>query len=69
VSATLHSLVLSTERSDRYEDGSKLVGIIYLHRISDYQFTRTAGHNLRMFRELCGDSNLKNVILITNMFH
>ena len=27
-----------------------------------------AGRNFKMFRELCGDSSLKNVILVTNMW-
>ena len=52
----------------RYENGSKLAGVIYIHRISDKRFTGMAGRNFKMFRELCGDSSLKNVILVTNMW-
>ncbi|KAF9650766.1 hypothetical protein BDM02DRAFT_3111513 [Thelephora ganbajun] len=51
-----------------YEAGSKLAGVIYIHRISDRRFTGIAGRNFKMFRELCGDSTLKNVILVTNMW-
>ncbi|KAF9645064.1 hypothetical protein BDM02DRAFT_712317 [Thelephora ganbajun] len=51
-----------------YENGFKLAGVIYIHRISDKRFTGIAGRNFRMFRELCGDSTLKNVILVTNMW-
>ncbi|KAF9647084.1 hypothetical protein BDM02DRAFT_3065838, partial [Thelephora ganbajun] len=51
-----------------YKAGSKLAGVIYIHRISDLRFTGITGRNFRMFRELCGDSTLKNVILVTNMW-
>ena len=52
----------------RYEAGSKLAGVIFIHRISDKRFTGISGRNFKMFRELCGDSTLKNVILVTNMW-
>ena len=52
----------------RYESGSKLAGVIYIHRISDKRFTGISSRNFKMFRELCGDSSLKNVILVTNMW-
>jgi DNA repair exonuclease SbcCD ATPase subunit len=52
----------------RYKNGSKLAGIIYIHRISDERFTGISGRNFKMFRQLCGDSTLKNVVLVTNMW-
>ena len=52
----------------RYENGSKLSGILYIHRISDERFTGVSVRNFRMFRRLCGDSTIKNVILVTNMW-
>jgi len=52
----------------RYKNGSKLAGVIYVHRISDKRFSGIAGRNFKMFRELCGESSLKNVILVTNMW-
>ena len=52
----------------RYENKSKLAGVIYIHRISDVRFTGIAGRNFKMFRELCGDSTLKNVSVVTNMW-
>jgi len=51
-----------------YENGSKLAGIIYIHRISDERFTGISVRNFKMFRKLCGESTLKNVILVTNMW-
>ena len=57
-----------TELFNRYEKGFKLSGVIYIHRISDKRFTGIAGRNFNMFRELCGDEALKNVVLVTNMW-
>lgn len=39
-----------------------------MHRISDKRFSGIAGRNFKIFRELCGETNLKNVILVTNMW-
>ena len=39
-----------------------------MHRISDRRFSGIAGRNFRVFRELCGETSLKNVILVTNMW-
>ena len=52
----------------RYEEGSKLAGVIYVHRISDRRFSGIAGRNFKIFRELCGETSLKNVVLVTNMW-
>ena len=52
----------------RYSAGVKLAGVIYVHRISDDKFGGLAVKNFRMFRELCGEKTLKNVILMTNMW-
>lgn len=39
-----------------------------MHRISDDRFGGLAVKNFRMFRELCGEKTLKNVIIMTNMW-
>jgi chromosome segregation ATPase len=52
----------------RYSAGAKLAGVIYVHRICDDKFGGLAVKNFRMFRELCGEKTLKNVILMTNMW-
>ena len=52
----------------RYKNGSKLAGVIYVHRISDKRFSGISGRNFKMFRELCGEASLKNVVLVTNMW-
>jgi hypothetical protein len=52
----------------RYKKGSKLAGVIYMHRISDRRFSGITGRNFKIFRELCGETSLKNVVLVTNMW-
>ncbi|KAH0833287.1 hypothetical protein J3R83DRAFT_12352 [Lanmaoa asiatica] len=54
--------------SNTYEQGAKLAGIIYMHRISDVRMGGTSKRNFRIFRELCGDSTLRNVLIVTNMW-
>ncbi|KAI6098405.1 P-loop containing nucleoside triphosphate hydrolase protein [Pisolithus croceorrhizus] len=51
-----------------YEQGAKLAGIIYMHRISDFRMSGTSKRNFRIFRELCGESTLNNVLIVTNMW-
>ena len=51
-----------------FRDGVKISGVIYLHRISDPKMEGTALRNLRMFRKLCGDDFLKNVVLGTTFW-
>ncbi|KAI6165664.1 P-loop containing nucleoside triphosphate hydrolase protein [Pisolithus thermaeus] len=54
--------------SNTYEQGAKLAGIIYMHRISDFRMSGTSKRNFRIFRELCGESTLNNVLIVTNMW-
>lgn len=51
-----------------YEQGRKLNGVIFLHRISDHRMGGVARKNFRLFRKLCGDDTLKNVVIVTNMW-
>jgi hypothetical protein len=39
-----------------------------MHRISDIRMGGVSTRNLRMFRKLCGDDTLKNVVIVTNMW-
>ena len=52
----------------RYQNGSQLAGLIYVHRISDKRFGGISGRNFKIFRELCGETSLKNVVIVTNMW-
>ncbi|KAI6044745.1 hypothetical protein EDC04DRAFT_2889425 [Pisolithus marmoratus] len=54
--------------SNTYEQGAKLAGIIYMHRISDIRMGGTSSRNFRIFRELCGESTLRNVLIVTTMW-
>ena len=51
-----------------YSHNMKLSGIIYLHRIIDPRITGSGLRNLKMFRKLCGNDPLKNVILVTSFW-
>ncbi len=53
---------------NRYENGKKLAGVIYMHRISDFRMGGISTRSFKMFRELCGDSTLRNVVIVTNMW-
>lgn len=46
--------------------GLKLNGIIYLQSIEDPRMYGSSLRNLKMFKDLCGESPLKNVLLVTN---
>jgi hypothetical protein len=39
-----------------------------MHRISDFRMSGISTRNFKMFRQLCGDSTLKNVVIVTNMW-
>jgi hypothetical protein len=52
----------------RYEQGATLAGILYFHRISDRRMTGISRQNFTMFRKLCGDNALQNVVIVTNMW-
>ena len=51
-----------------FRSGTRLNGILYLHRVSDIRMTGSAFENLRMFRNLVGDDALSNVILVTTFW-
>ncbi|KAL0057038.1 hypothetical protein AAF712_016342, partial [Marasmius tenuissimus] len=58
--------MLATYLANMFEQNQKLSGVIYLHRISDVRVGGISARNFRMFRELCGEDTLKNVVIVTN---
>ena len=52
----------------RYKRGGTLARVLYFHRISDFRMTDVSGKNPSMFRKVCGDGALRNVIIVTNMW-
>ncbi|KZP03911.1 hypothetical protein FIBSPDRAFT_443298 [Athelia psychrophila] len=55
--------------SASYEDGTKLAGMIYMHRITAKRHkSGPARHSFSKFRELYGDDSLKNVAIVTNFW-
>ncbi|KAJ2935876.1 hypothetical protein H1R20_g1217, partial [Candolleomyces eurysporus] len=60
--------IIAFELEKRYRKGQILHGIIYVHRISDAHVNNLAKTNFGIFRELCGDYYLRNVIIMSNMW-
>ena len=60
--------LIASWMKDAYDDKTRLTGIIYLHKISDNKMTGSSYKNLKMFRSLCGTSNLSHVTLATTMW-
>lgn len=54
--------------SHSYENGKKLAGVIYMHRILDNRIGGISARNFRMFRNLCGDVSLRSVVIATTMW-
>ncbi|TDL18001.1 P-loop containing nucleoside triphosphate hydrolase protein [Rickenella mellea] len=45
--------------------GTKLAGVIYMHRISDSKVEGGTRRNFRMFQQLCGSEHLQQVVVVT----
>ena len=54
--------------SQTYKQGIKLKGIIYMHKITDNRMAGSALKYMNMFKELCGEDCVSNVILVTTMW-
>ncbi|KAF9874991.1 hypothetical protein CkaCkLH20_07685 [Colletotrichum karsti] len=50
----------------QYALGFKLQGVFYVHRITDMRFQGCNVKTLEIFKRICGDEALKNVLLITS---
>ncbi|KXN89088.1 hypothetical protein AN958_06289 [Leucoagaricus sp. SymC.cos] len=50
-----------------YKKGAKLNGLVYLHRITDNRITEPL-RSLCMFRELCGDTGMTQIVLVSTMW-
>ncbi|PMD19902.1 hypothetical protein NA56DRAFT_602339 [Hyaloscypha hepaticicola] len=53
------------EKTYRNPPHQKLTGIIYLQALTDRRIYGSTLRNLKMFRELCGDDPLRNVVFAT----
>ncbi|KAH0559440.1 hypothetical protein GP486_004046 [Trichoglossum hirsutum] len=51
-----------------FRAGTKLNGLVYLHRIIDPRMQGSSLRNIRMFRQLCGSDCLRNVVLATTFW-
>ncbi|OJD33674.1 p-loop containing nucleoside triphosphate hydrolase protein [Diplodia corticola] len=52
----------------QYEVGVQLKGVVYMQRITDMRMTGSSINTLNIFKEICGEAALKNVLLVTSMW-
>ncbi|KAF2200939.1 P-loop containing nucleoside triphosphate hydrolase protein [Delitschia confertaspora ATCC 74209] len=52
--------------SCQYQLGVELKGVIYIHRITDIRYSRSSVKTFDIFKKICGERALKNVLLITS---
>lgn len=50
----------------QYELGVQLKGIVYMQRITDIRMTGSSLKTFQIFQKICGETALKNVLLITS---
>ena len=53
----------------QYEAGVSLKGVIYLHRIIDIRYSGASVKTLEIFKKICGNLALKNVILVSTRWN
>ena len=51
-----------------YEAGHRIHGLVYLHRISDIRMQGSAQRNFHIFKHICGEQCLGNVVLATTFW-
>ncbi|KJA19828.1 hypothetical protein HYPSUDRAFT_43940 [Hypholoma sublateritium FD-334 SS-4] len=51
-----------------YDQGNRLAGVIYMHRILDNRVGGISARSFRMFRNLCGEDSLCKVVITTTMW-
>ncbi|KAF8124286.1 P-loop containing nucleoside triphosphate hydrolase protein [Boletus edulis] len=60
--------ILAHWLKETYQNNIKLSGLLYLHRISDNRMAGTPLRHLSVFKELCGEDSMKNIVLVTTMW-
>lgn len=53
----------------QYEAGVSLKGVIYLHRIIDVRYSGSSVKTLEIFKKICGNLALKNVVLVSTRWN
>ncbi|OAL55289.1 hypothetical protein IQ07DRAFT_659330 [Pyrenochaeta sp. DS3sAY3a] len=59
---------IATWLQESHEGDTRLNGIIYLHSLANDRIESPTLRNLKIFRQLCGNEELKNVILATTFW-
>ena len=71
-SARTESIILteiSRLLSVQYKLGVFLKGVIYLHRITDIRYAGSSVRTLEIFKKICGESPLENVLLVSSRWN
>ena len=55
--------------SAQYEAGVSLKGVIYLHRITDIRYAGSSVKTLEIFKKICGEVALRNVLLVSTRWN
>lgn len=53
----------------QYNLGFELKGIIYIHRITDVRYAGSSIKTFEIFKRICGEEALKNVLLVTSRWN
>ncbi|KAL2671381.1 hypothetical protein Neosp_013967 [[Neocosmospora] mangrovei] len=53
----------------QYSLGFELRGIIYVHRITDIRYSGSSVKTFEIFKRICGEEALKNVLLVTSRWN
>ncbi|CCL99127.1 uncharacterized protein FIBRA_01141 [Fibroporia radiculosa] len=59
---------ISTYLRTLYKENKDLVGIVYMHRISDNRINTTTTRCFDSFHQICGEEAMYNVAVVTNMW-
>lgn len=59
---------IATFLNTTYQNDILLTGIIYLHRFSDNRVGGSGLRQMNMFRKLCGERSMKNIVIATTMW-
>ncbi|QRW08935.1 50S ribosome-binding GTPase [Ceratobasidium sp. AG-Ba] len=51
-----------------FQQGQLVTGLIYMHRITDPRLGGSGRRNLQLFRRLCGQDSLRNVMFLASMW-
>ncbi|KZT11375.1 uncharacterized protein LAESUDRAFT_809315 [Laetiporus sulphureus 93-53] len=52
----------------KYNEGADVVGMVYMHSMSDNRIGDNVMKSLKAFRDICGDEAMSHAVIVTNMW-